>query len=371
MVNVFSEQKFDFNDLLIIPSKTTKITSRYKDIYIPEKLPLMTAPMDTVVNIKNAHLFKKEGITVIIPRTLIKNWFDYLKNINEINQNEYFVSLGMDMFEELPKKIKRESNKVIFKYGTLPNHVPHPKRILLDIANGHIEKIIDICRKLKNINKKIEIMVGSIANPETYKWYAESGVVDYVRCGIGAGGGCLTTKQSGIGYPMASLIYECGLIKNKMNKENSTLKCPAIVADGGMKDYSDIIKALGLGADYILLGSILNKSLESAGENYFMGFKIKPSTAKFLYKRGFKPLKYFRGMSTKEAQKAMGKTSLKTSEGVIRYRPIEYTLDGWCENFKHYLRNAMSYTDSTVIEEFIGNVGFSKITEYAYKRFDK
>lgn len=367
MVNVIPTQKFDFNDLLIVPEKITKINSRYNDILLPERLPLMTAPMDTVVNMKNAHLFNEQNIHVILPRTEIKNWADYLKIIKEVNNKNYFISLSLNMFEELPNLISHNKKKVIYNPHT-KLILPKPKRILLDIANGHVEKIIDVCKKIKEIDETIEIMVGSIANPETYGWYAKSGVVDYVRCGIGAGNGCLTTKNASIGYPMASLIYECKIIKNSLKNGG---KLPAIVADGGMKDYSDIIKVLGLGADYVLLGSILNKAIESAGDNYYMGFKIKPKFAKYLFKKGFKVKKHFRGMSTKEAQKAMGKTILKTSEGIVRYRLVEYTLNGWVENFNHYLRNAMSYTNSKTIDDFIGNVEFCKITEYAYKRFDK
>lgn len=351
MGNVFLNEKFDFNDLLIVPSKTTKINSRYSDIILPEYLPIMTAPMDTVVNIENSHLFRNEGIHVIIPRTEINNWNDYTKKINFINRNGYFISFGLEMFEDLSKK---DLNV-------------YPDKILLDVANGHIEKINDISREIKLKNNNIKIMVGSIANPETYGWYAENSVVDYVRCGIGAGNGCLTTKNSSIGFPMASLLYECKKIKNKINKPH----LPAIVADGGMKDYSDIIKSLGLGADYVLLGSILNKSLESAGDNYFMGMKMNKPLSSLLFKRGFKIKKHFRGMSTKEAQKAMGRTVLKTSEGVVRYRPIEYTLSGWSENFRHYLRNAMSYSNCKTVDEFIGGVDFCKITDFAYKRFDK
>jgi len=358
MVNLLKSQgdKFDFNDILIVPSTTTNIKSRYGDVFLSEELPLMTAPMDTVVNHKNASQFSNRGISVILPRTEIRDWNEYEKKISWINDNGYFVSLSMDMFEEL---------------NTLKD-VQLPKKVLLDIANGHIfNKIIWKCKLIKHLDPTIEIMVGSIANPETYRTYAESGVVDYVRCGIGGGNGCLTTKNSGVGYPMGSLIYECRRIKEELKGKTFESRLPKIVADGGMKDYSDIIKALGLGADYVLLGSILNKALESAGDNYFLGIKISPKLAKFLFKRKFNVKKYFRGMSTKQAQKAMGKTKLKTSEGVIRYRPIEYTLNGWVENFEHYLRNAMSYTDNNKIHDFIGNINFCKITHFAYKRFDK
>jgi len=176
---------------------------------------------------------------------------------------------------------------------------------------------------------------------------------------------CLTTQQTGIGYPMGSLVKECRDIAN-------TLDNPAkIIADGGMKKFSDIIKALALGADYVMIGSILNKSLESSGQNYFMKIPISKSIAKFLYFKGFTVTKKFRGMSTKEVQRKWGKTNLKTSEGVVRYRKVEYTLEQWTQNFTDYLKSAMSYTNSKTLKEFIGNVQINKITNNAYYRFKK
>ncbi len=177
--------------------------------------------------------------------------------------------------------------------------------------------------------------------------------------------GCLTTQQTGVGYPMASLISECKEIARTM--ENPAM----IVADGGMKDYSDIIKALALGADYVMLGSILNKALESSGQNYFYRIPVSKNVAKYLYEKGFKITKKFRGMSTKEAQKSLGSTKLKTSEGVVRYRPVEYTLNQWIMNFKSYLKSAMSYTNSPTLEDFKGNVNYNKISDNSYKRFKK
>ena len=104
---------------------------------------------------------------------------------------------------------------------------------------------------------------------------------------------------------------------------------------------------------------------------YLHGIKLNKRLAKFYFKHGYPVKKYFRGMSTKEAQKAMGKTKFKTSEGVVRYRRVEYFLQGWIENFQHYLRNAMSYSNADTLDKFIGKTDICQITKSAYDRFNK
>lgn len=353
--------QFDFDDILIVPKYKTHISSRYKGIELSEKLPLFTAPMDSVVDLKNINDFLNQGINVALPRTIKYGKFISKEILaGSKTDNGVFISMGI---EDLDIELR-----------TSFRNVHERAHILIDVANGHMQKIFDYCREIKRLRPDIVLMVGNIANPKTYRWYAENTDVDYIRVGIGNGGGCLTTKQSGVGYPMASLIHE--IFQEKLsyiydNRENKNLKAPAIVADGGMKDHSDIIKALALGADYVMVGSIFNKALESCAKNYLYGVRINKRLAKFLFKKGLPIKKYFRGMSTKAAQKAMGKTSFKTSEGVVRFRKVEYYLSGWVDNFKHYLRNAMSYSDAKTLNDFIGKVEICQITTKAYDRFNK
>lgn len=348
--------KFDFDDILIQPAEISRIESR-KQInvfYEGDYLPLFTAPMDTVVCGENKDLFMKAGIKVIMPRT------ESMSNIDNTH-HDFFRAVGMDQFEELFIKNRRGGTHYI----------------LIDVANGHMQKLLDLTTEAKRIyGYDMILMVGNIANPETYRLFSEAGA-DLVRIGIGNGGGCLTTVQTGVGYPMASLIHECYQV-------SCNLSSPAkIVADGGFKSYADIIKALALGSDYVMLGSILNKALESAGDTYLANtkgegwtepgekiYQYSVETAN-LFKYGTKMFKKFRGMSTKEAQKAMGKTELKTSEGVTRMQPVEYTLEGWRDNFVSYLSSAMSYSNAANLQEFVGNAKWNMISENSLNRFKK
>ena len=338
-----SPNKLDFNDLLIKPKTLTSIKSR-SEINIDDDndmLPLFTAPMDTVVSSDNEGLFYFNGLNVCLPR-------------GEKSDLGGFTSYSLSDFKD-----KFCNHKFMVDNQTANLN------ILIDIANGHISDLVDTVKYVKSKYEDLTLMVGNIANPKTYVKLSEAGA-DLIRVGIGNGGGCLTTQQTGVGYPMASLIAEC-------YSESSKLDKPAkIVADGGMQTYSDIIKAIALGADYVMLGSILNKCLESCGQNYILKkIKITQNGANKYYELGGNVYKKFRGMSTKEVQKKWGSKILKTSEGVVRFRKVEYTIDGWVNNFEHYLRSAMSYAGALTLDEFRNNTELVIISGNSYKRFNK
>ncbi len=355
------KELFDFDDILIEPEVISPIRSRKQvDVHDSLKmLPIFTAPMDTVISEDNVEIFNDQKIYTILPRVAPH------EEHRISNHPKIWASYGMEDFES--HFIKKERK------------VPLGERVyvLIDIANGHMEDLKNMVKEAKEMyGFTMCLMVGNCANPLTYLAMAQAGA-DYVRMGIGNGAGCLTTVQTGIGYPMASLIYETCKIQKERN-----LKA-RIVADGGFKKYSDIIKALALGADYVMLGSIFNKALESSGDTYEENVKYNSWTdpgeivdqyskkvlAEFAIGKKF--FKKFRGMSTKEVQKILGKESLNTSEGISKIQKVEYTLSGWRENFEDYLKSAMSYTGSYTIGEIIGKVKFNLITRGSFERFNK
>lgn len=350
---------YDFDDLLIQPAPITSIRSRsqvtpYYLEFLEQGsyrnwLPLMTAPMDTVIDGRNHHYFSELGIMPVLPR------------INQPDSShvnyDHFLSYSLTDFDRL------------FLENTIEIPDGYQVHALIDIANGHMKDLKESTKSAKQkYGNRLVLMVGNIANPSTFYEYALTGV-DYLRIGIGNGGGCLTTVQTGVGYPMASLIYEC----NKIKKGNSHIKTK-IVADGGFKKYADVIKALALGADYVMLGSILNKTLESCGETTREDGSVIDQYSQLAlesFNVDISLYKVFRGMSTKEVQKAWGREELKTSEGVVRTHQVEYTLKSWVENFTSYLKSAMSYTDKKKLPHFIGGVTTNLISENSFNRFNK
>lgn len=340
--------KFDWNDISIVPETLSSISSRKEiDPTYVGKLPLFTAPMDKVIDETNVSQFVNNNINICLPRNV--KW----KDIKIDGSDDFFYSYGLDEIIEL-----------------LNNKSQLPKRVLIDVANGHMQKLYDTSKRIKETyGDKCELMIGNIANPDTYKKYCEIGV-DYIRVGIGGGSACTTSANVSIHYPMASLISECAYFKAIYDKPTK------IVADGGFRNFSDIIKALALGADYVMLGGIFNKCLDSCGETFMKDSQSQYYQVDFIkamnaFDAGVDIYKYYRGMSTKEVQKSWNRAELKTGEGITKYNKVEYTLEGWCENFTDYLKSAMSYCDSRNLKDFIGEVKYEIISQNSFMRYNK
>lgn len=352
-------KKFDLRDISIIPTVVSDVNSRSECNTKTEEgwLPLMASPMDTVVCKKNLNVYIKNNIIPCFPRG---EYFD--KDI--VDRKMVFQSYGLSEIEE---QVYTEWTEE--PWGAMSIRVfPHPfqsySHILIDIANGHMQRVIDVLKKIKQNFTEIKVMVGNVGNPLTYKNLAMAGA-DYVRCSIGTGAGCTTAANVAINYPLGSLISECRAIKEENNYETK------IVADGGMQGYDDILKALALGADYVMLGSLLNQCMQSSGSNHLWGMKLPFHIAKWLWKWGFPIKKKYRGMSTKAVQRKWGKVKLTTAEGITKYQKVKYNLHSWVENFEDYLKSNMSYCGVRNLKDFIGKAEWVFITENARKRFAK
>ena len=371
---ILETKGYSYNDLTIIPEEISDVESRSQcNPFVSEnKLPIFASPMASVVDDANYDTFINNYITPIIPRNI-----DIKTRILKMNEQKW-VALSLREFEDL----------FINNYKDRIEEIGHHYYICVDIANGHMKSLYEKCREAKNNavkgGYKLTIMTGNIANPETYKWIINYNdnygkIIDYIRVGIGGGCGCITTSNTSAHYPQASLINECYKIKDYWKTYISSRDIvPYIVADGGIRNYDHVIKALALGADYVMIGSLFAQCIESAGIKY-MGM-MNNSQMKFNYDAyvedslyidsngnwmgrikqlrdedyiGELNVKFF-GMASADGQKSISGKKTKTSEGITKYLPVKYTLSGWVKNMVSYLQSAMSYTDCKTLTEFIG-----------------
>lgn len=316
--------QYSYKDITVIPAVISEISSRSECNPVCEDgcMPIFTAPMASVVNTRNYDKWLENKITPILPRNIsLRDRIFYSKYGN-------WASFSLNEFQEF------------FCNDYAPNTSETVWKVLIDVANGHMKCLYDWVRKAKDIHgDKICIMVGNIANPETYRECVDAGVWG-VRVGIGAGNGCITSSNVSVHYAMASLIKETYIVKQRCVAtgayENENL--PKIIADGGVRNYSDVIKALALGADYVMVGSLFASLEESA--------------ARTILKPNGDLCKEFYGMASRQGQIAINGKKTKTSEGITKMLPIIGTIPQWSDNMNAYLRSAMSYCSVKNIKDF-------------------
>ena len=339
------EMKYGYNDVSIVPAKISYISHRADVIpyYAYHHLPIFAAPMSSIY-IKNDTTFWLNDIYNIVPRSVdIK---DRLSNKLQGIWRAFSLSEIEKYF------IENKQNDFTYK-------------ICIDIANGHLNHLYEVVKKLKSLYPRCEIMTGNIANPGTLLIAAHVGV-DYIRLGIGSGAGCITSSNTAIHYPMASLINDCYRYKKQWNLNIK------LIADGGIRNYDDVIKALALGADYVMIGGLFAECKDT-NPNYYIksnGVYCK-ANEEDLQNPDIQLYHKFYGMASKQGMKDLH-LNQHTAEGITRYIPVKYdSLHQWTSNMKDYLRSAMSYCNVKRLQDFIGTPKVTIISNNAKNAINK
>jgi IMP dehydrogenase len=179
---------------------------------------------------------------------------------------------------------------------------------------------------------------------------------------------------------MGSLIINTNKERKKVEEEIAFgaqyRSVPKIVADGGFKRIDQIVKALALGADYVMLGEVLAKSFEACGRSYYVDADDRIYDESEYYPDTHR--EYY-GMSTEKAQHLINDASLfridnfkpKHSEGQIKTVPIIYHIKDWVADFEHALRSSMSYAGTRTLKDYIGEVEYHYMTPITYNAYMK
>ena len=211
-------------------------------------------------------------------------------------------------------------------------------RILcVDVAHGHHILMKNALNELRaTFGDKVHIMAGNIATVEGYDDLVNWGA-DSVRCNIGGGSICSTRVQTGHGVPGLHTIIDCA---------GSASRSVPIIADGGIRNSGDIVKALAAGADFVMLGSLLSGTDETPGD------VVKTHEGKY---------KSYRGMASKDAQvEWRGKTA--SLEGIATTVPCKGHVGDVLEELVRGIRSGLSYSGARTITELQAKSRFIRQT---------
>ena len=210
------------------------------------------------------------------------------------------------------------------------------RTLCVDVAHGHHILMKEALSELrKAFGDAVHIMAGNIATLEGYNDLVDWGA-DSVRCNIGGGSICSTRVQTGHGVPGLHTIIDCA---------RSDRDAP-IIADGGIRNSGDIVKALAAGADFVMLGSLLSGTDETPGD------VINTREGKF---------KAYRGMASKDAQiEWRGRTA--SLEGIATTVVCKGPVGEVLNELERGIRSGLSYTGARSITEFQAKAQFIRQT---------
>lgn len=126
--------------------------------------------------------------------------------------------------------------------------------IVVDCSHGACNSVVEQVNYIKN-HKGVDVIAGNIASFESAEYILANSEPDALKVGIGPGSICTTRRVTGHGIPQLSAVYQV---------RQACAGLP-VIADGGITCSGDIVKAIAVGADCIMMGSVLAGTNESPG----------------------------------------------------------------------------------------------------------
>jgi len=334
-----------YDDIQLVPAYSS-IKSR-QDIKLHTLLsrrygllnPIVASPMDTVCEFEMAYKMAEMGGVGCIHRFMsIGEQTELVKRLsNAINSDEYgLIERWGVMYDDWHAEIKQVPIMAAIgvqdedRARALSLVEAGANVLLIDVAHGHHQNVLDMihwCRE--TLPDHIDIIAGNIATAEAAEHLQTYGA-DGLRVGIGGGSLCTTRIKTGFGVPNVTSLEE--VIK--------VAEVP-VMADGGIRTSGDMAKALAIGADTIMLGSLLAGTDEAPGQIL--------ETPKGLYKR-------YRGSASLETKVTHGQKA-RNVEGestTIPYKGgVKFIISGLLDGVKSALSYAGAENLSLYSPEYV------------------
>ena len=305
-----------YDDILLVPQYSEIISRKEIDLTtdfgkgIELSLPIIASPMDTVSEADMAgNLGELGGLSIIHRYNTIEEQSAMIASLGK----KVLVGAAVGVLDDY-----MDRSRAAIEAGA--------KVICIDVAHGHhvlVKRAIQSIREL--VGDDIHIMAGNVATLEGFNDLADWGA-DSIRCNIGGGSICTTRIQTGHGVPGLETILQCA-------KSDRDAK---IIADGGIKNSGDIVKAFAAGADAVMLGSLL------AGTDCSPGTIFKTETGELR--------KTYRGMASAAAQRDW-RGRVSSCEGVSSSVPYRGKLADVIKELERGIRSGLSYSGARSIRE--------------------
>lgn len=234
------DNALSFDDVLLVPRRSYIHSRKNIDLtswvtnHVQVSIPIISANMTSVTGPELAAKMWQLGGFSILPRFNeiyeAKNDYIFVKE----QGSECGVTLGVG--EDTGARYE-----ALYQAGA--------RIFCIDVANGHHDRLINTIRAVKSWYEDVIIIAGNVATYDACFDLAEAGA-DAIKIGIGPGAACTTREVSGFGVPQLTAIIQCDKIKSDF----PNIK---IIADGGIKNSGDIVKALAFGADTVMVGRLL------------------------------------------------------------------------------------------------------------------
>jgi IMP dehydrogenase len=220
--------------------------------------------------------------------------------------------------------------------------------LVVDTAHGHSAGVLAQVNRIKRLSNAVQVVAGNVATPDGARALIDAGA-DAIKIGIGPGSICTTRVVAGVGVPQFSAVMETAAACHEHN-------IPAI-ADGGIRTSGDIVKAIGAGADAVMVGSLLAGTDEAPGEVFlYQGRSYKSY-------RGMGSISAMsRGSADRYFQQDI-KDSLKlVPEGVEGRVGYKGPMSGVIHQLVGGLKAGMGYTGSATVADLQAKATFRRIT---------
>lgn len=220
--------------------------------------------------------------------------------------------------------------------------------VVIDTAHGHSRGVLDAVSRIKALSGEVQVIAGNVATPEAALALIEAGA-DCVKIGIGPGSICTTRVVAGVGVPQFSAVMETSAASHERGV--------SAIADGGIRTSGDIVKAIGAGADVVMVGSLLAGCEESPGEVFlYQGRSYKAY-------RGMGSLGAMaRGSADRYFQQEVKETLKMVPEGIEGQVPYKGGMAAVVHQLVGGLRAGMGYTGSATIADLQVRTRFRRIT---------